>query len=156
MRLSKRRHKMTSMGLPKQGIQPKAQTRFRVTQVNKISSTCPWVIYNSNSYQSLQLLLFFFSRKGLVWTKTFISFLYEDYIFLITKLYLLWNIKQDNSRHVTVSLCCLPLILYKLKERWVYNLKNYKALFQLITFILFWIENRRLILTLTRKLIFVI
>ena len=81
----------------------------------------------------------------------FISFLYEDYIFLITKLYLLWNIKQDNSRHVTVSLCCVPLILYKLKERWVYNLKNYKALFQLITFILFWIENRRLILTLTRK-----
>ena len=40
---------MTSMGVPAQGIQPKAQTGFTVTPVNTISSTRPRVINNGNS-----------------------------------------------------------------------------------------------------------
>ena len=56
--LSNWQHKMTSMEVPAQVIQPKAQTRFAVTPVTKISSTVIAIVITTIAFVLLLKKIF--------------------------------------------------------------------------------------------------
>ena len=65
------------------------------------------------------------------------------YILLMNDIYY-ETLSKANSRHATVLLCCLPLILYKLKQTWVNKLKIYEELFHLIALILTYFTYKKI------------